>query len=84
VYDAIADRVFPRLKGYDVLLLEYDDEPGYQAHAASGHSSALRSSARYRNGTVESARSTKRSTSERSYAREVPLRGTAVLQADGR
>lgn len=24
-YDAIADRVFPRLKGYDVLLLEYDD-----------------------------------------------------------
>ena len=25
-YDAIADAVFPRLKGYDVLLLEYDDE----------------------------------------------------------
>ena len=25
-YDAIADQVFPRLKGYDVLLLEYDDE----------------------------------------------------------
>jgi 5-methyltetrahydropteroyltriglutamate--homocysteine methyltransferase len=25
-YDAIADRVFPRLAGYDVLLLEYDDE----------------------------------------------------------
>jgi 5-methyltetrahydropteroyltriglutamate--homocysteine methyltransferase len=25
-YDAIADRVFPRLEGYDVLLLEYDDE----------------------------------------------------------
>jgi 5-methyltetrahydropteroyltriglutamate--homocysteine methyltransferase len=24
-YDAIAERVFPRLKGYDVLLLEYDD-----------------------------------------------------------
>jgi methionine synthase II (cobalamin-independent) len=25
-YDAIADQVFPRLPGYDVLLLEYDDE----------------------------------------------------------
>src|SRR6476661_8398406 len=25
-YDAIADAVFPRLRGYDVLLLEYDDE----------------------------------------------------------
>jgi 5-methyltetrahydropteroyltriglutamate--homocysteine methyltransferase len=25
-YDAIAARVFPRLGGYDVLLLEYDDE----------------------------------------------------------
>jgi methionine synthase II (cobalamin-independent) len=25
-YDAIADEVFPRLRGYDVLLLEYDDE----------------------------------------------------------
>jgi methionine synthase II (cobalamin-independent) len=25
-YDAIADEVFPRLPGYDVLLLEYDDE----------------------------------------------------------
>jgi 5-methyltetrahydropteroyltriglutamate--homocysteine methyltransferase len=25
-YDAIAERVFPRLRGYDVLLLEYDDE----------------------------------------------------------
>jgi 5-methyltetrahydropteroyltriglutamate--homocysteine methyltransferase len=25
-YDAIAERVFPRLPGYDVLLLEYDDE----------------------------------------------------------
>ena len=25
-YDAIADEVFPRLTGYDVLLLEYDDE----------------------------------------------------------
>lgn len=25
-YDAIAERVFPRLGGYDVLLLEYDDE----------------------------------------------------------
>jgi 5-methyltetrahydropteroyltriglutamate--homocysteine methyltransferase len=25
-YDAIAERVFPRLAGYDVLLLEYDDE----------------------------------------------------------
>jgi 5-methyltetrahydropteroyltriglutamate--homocysteine methyltransferase len=25
-YDAIADEVFPRLKGYDVVLLEYDDE----------------------------------------------------------
>jgi 5-methyltetrahydropteroyltriglutamate--homocysteine methyltransferase len=25
-YDAIARRVFPRLPGYDVLLLEYDDE----------------------------------------------------------
>jgi 5-methyltetrahydropteroyltriglutamate--homocysteine methyltransferase len=24
-YDAIADQVFPRLAGYDVLLLEYDD-----------------------------------------------------------
>jgi 5-methyltetrahydropteroyltriglutamate--homocysteine methyltransferase len=25
-YDAIAEQVFPRLGGYDVLLLEYDDE----------------------------------------------------------
>jgi 5-methyltetrahydropteroyltriglutamate--homocysteine methyltransferase len=25
-YDAIAEQVFPRLPGYDVLLLEYDDE----------------------------------------------------------
>jgi len=25
-YDAIADQVFPRLSGYDVLLLEYDDQ----------------------------------------------------------
>ena len=25
-YDAIADQTFPRLGGYDVLLLEYDDE----------------------------------------------------------
>jgi 5-methyltetrahydropteroyltriglutamate--homocysteine methyltransferase len=25
-YDAIAERVFPRLRDYDVLLLEYDDE----------------------------------------------------------
>ena len=25
-YDAIAEQVFPRLSGYDVLLLEYDDE----------------------------------------------------------
>jgi len=25
-YDAIASRVFPRLSGYDVLLLEFDDE----------------------------------------------------------
>lgn len=25
-YDAIASQVFPRLSGYDVLLLEYDDE----------------------------------------------------------
>jgi 5-methyltetrahydropteroyltriglutamate--homocysteine methyltransferase len=25
-YDAIAEQVFPRLRGYDVLLLEYDDE----------------------------------------------------------
>jgi 5-methyltetrahydropteroyltriglutamate--homocysteine methyltransferase len=25
-YDAIADQTFPRLDGYDVLLLEYDDE----------------------------------------------------------
>ncbi len=25
-YDAIAEQVFPRLPGYDILLLEYDDE----------------------------------------------------------
>jgi 5-methyltetrahydropteroyltriglutamate--homocysteine methyltransferase len=36
-YDAIAERVFPRLGGYDVLLLEYDDERsgGFEALSAT-------------------------------------------------
>ncbi len=36
-YDAIAEQVFPRLSGYDVLLLEYDDERsgGFEPLAAT-------------------------------------------------
>ena len=36
-YDAIAEQVFPRLQGYDVLLLEYDDDRsgGFEPLAAT-------------------------------------------------